>query len=135
VRFAKADPASLPDRMVFGGPGGGHGMAVERRMMVDGEGELTPVMALGVILDSDPEEPATVKVGMVLPGAATELQEGDVLRRIDGAEVESATWVEQAVDRAEVGARLELVVLRGEEELTLRQAKSDAQGTVRIRKQ
>lgn len=133
VRFPKADPASLPDKMVFNGPGGGHG--VERRMMLQGDGEITPVMGLGVILEGDGGDPETVKVGMVLPMGDTKLAEGDVLKSLGGEPVVSAAAVAETVEALDVGAEVEIVVLRGEEEVTVKQPKSAAQGSVRVRRQ
>lgn len=136
VRFPKADPASLPDKMVFNGPGGGHGMAVERRMMIQGDGgELTPVMGLGVILESDGQEPETVKVSAVLPIGDTQLAEGDVLKSVGGEPVVSAAAVAEAVDAADVGAEIALVVLRGDEEVAVSQPKSAARGEIQVRNQ
>ncbi|MDA8019943.1 MAG: PDZ domain-containing protein [Thermoanaerobaculia bacterium] len=136
VRFPKADPSSLPDRMVYQGPGGGHAMAVESQMMIGGEGvDLTPVMGLGVILEGDGEEPETVTVSVVLPIVETTLQEGDVLKSLGGEAVTSAAAVAESVEALDVGADIQLVVVRGDEEVTVTQAKSAAQGSVRIRRQ
>ena len=138
VRFPKADPASLPDKMVFDGPaggGGGHGVGIERRMMIQGDGgDLTPLMSLGVILEGDGEDPETVKVSMVLPMGDTALAEGDVLKSIDGRPVTSAAAVVEAVEALDVGSEVQLVVLRDGEEVDVTQAKSDAQGEIRIRR-
>ena len=135
VRFPKADPASLPDRMVFSGPGG-HGGGVERRMMIQGDvGDLTPVMGLGVILESDGDEPQTVTVSAVLPIGETDLAEGDVLKSLGGEPVVSAAKVAEAVDAMDVGAEIALVVLRGDEEVSVTQPKSAAQGQIRVRNQ
>lgn len=140
VRFPKADPASLPDKMVFNDPGGGHGMAVESRMMIQGDGgELTPVMGLGVILESNSSggdgDPETVMVTAVLPIGETQLAEGDVLKSLGGEPVVSAAAVAEAVDAADVGAEIALVVLRGNEEVAVSQPKSAARGEIRVRNQ
>lgn len=140
VRFPKADPASLPDKMVFNGSGGGHGRAVESRMMIQGDGgDLTPVMGLGVILESvssgEDGEPETVKVTAVLPIGETQLAEGDILKSVGGEPVVSAAAVADAVDAADVGAEIALVVLRGDEEVAVSQPKSAARGEIRIRNQ
>lgn len=137
ARFALADPDSLPERLVFdgsgGGPGDGHGVAVERRMMFQGEGELTPLLALGVILQTVEEDGVEVlKIGGILPHMATAFEEGDVLKTVAGDAIESAQWLVDQVESADAGTVFEFTVERGDETVDVEQAKSDVQGEIRL---
>lgn len=125
VRFAKADPTTLPERMVFhGGDSGGARTTMMMRTEAGGSSpEMLPVPGLGVVLGAGEEGP---EVTMVLPGIETALREGDRLLEVDGSPVDSGSAVADAVEAIEAGGEVLLVVEREGERHELRQTRSAA---------
>ena len=129
LRFAKADPAELPDRMVFRGPGGGHVMVMQTVEV--GGGDVVMIQGLGILAEDHEDE---VRVAVVLPMGENVLREQDVMVEVVGTAIESAEHLAELVDAVAVGDDLAMVVRRDGEALTLSQPKTQARGEMRLRR-
>ncbi|MEM8933606.1 MAG: PDZ domain-containing protein, partial [Acidobacteriota bacterium] len=113
LRFAKADPADLPERMVFQGASGSRGMVMRT---VDVGGELVMVSGLGMLAEDHDD---VVRVAVVLPTADTALHEQDLVVEIGGTAIESAEQLAEMVDAVEIGDTMAVVLHRDGESVTV----------------
>ena len=141
VALAKADPASLPElqmkKVMIGAGGemtttessGGKRQSVTKTLDPNAS-EVTPVMALGVVVGS---VDGKVKVLDKLPLPIKELenvdvQAGDVLQKLNGEKIVSVTRFNEDFEKLAVGARVELQYARKEKVMTASFNKPQAQG-------
>jgi len=103
--------------MMMGGPG--HDM-----------GDMQPLHEFGVILGEQGDD---VVVSMELPMDGVSLEEGDIVKSINGLVVASLADFRGAYESLDIGTEIALVVTRGDEEVAATRSKSDAPAGMQIR--
>lgn len=141
VSFPKADPKDLPQMGVVrrgsgeeGGEAEGGRIVIRRGPGEAGEAEnLTPVLSLGVLIGLADE---AVKVVDVLPIPDVEnvgLQKGDVIKKLNGQEIEKVAQFEEQFEKIGVGEQVNLEFLRDGKEMKISFPKPESPGNVMIR--
>jgi S1-C subfamily serine protease len=104
--------------MMIGGPG--HDM-----------GDMQPLHEFGVILGEKGDD---VVVSMQLPMDGVSLEEGDVVKSINGQAIASLADFRATYESLDIGGEIALVVARGDEEVAATRSKSDAPAGMQIRR-
>jgi len=110
----------------------GHGG--ERMVMIGatgtGAGEMEPLIEFGVLLA---EQDGRVVVAMEMPMDEVSLAKDDVIRSVNGTDVTTLEGFREAYSALDVGAQIDLVVSRGDAEISATRDKSERRGQVRMR--
>lgn len=115
VSFARKDEKDMPGGMVI------------RRGPGDENSDVFP--ALGLMLE---KKGATVVVNETMPHASKEFQKGDVVASLNGTSIKNVADFAKTLDATKVGDLLTFVLDRKGESVTVKMARPEPRGTVRI---
>lgn len=101
VRFAKGDPAKLPQPQ-----------RVELRIQPDPNAEIDAMPALGVVLEQKHAQGSPVEVAAVLPNGEAMFQQGDHVVGLDGKPVDDLADFGARWDEIAVGAKVTIEIER-----------------------
>jgi S1-C subfamily serine protease len=131
IGFRRGDERFLASFERKSAEGGPKRMVMMMAGPESGSGDLQPAQEFGAVLG---EKDGEVVVAMQMPTDDALLEEGDVVKSINGETLASVAAFREAYEPLEIGAEIVLVVSRGEDDVTMTRSKSAAAGVMKIRR-